>query len=224
MRRMNRVAAATVVSSFLALTVQAHAQAPGGVTVFEGARLIVGDGSAPIENGTIIVEGSRIVQAGRAADVRAPAGATRVDLNGKTVMPMLIDTHVHLSPTRDAAIRDLRRRAHFGVSTALSMGTDPYDLLALRTETLPGAARYLSAGRGITMPEPGRITVPHWITTEAEARKAVEELAGQKVDIVKIWVDSREGKYRKLPPEFYAAIIDEAHKRKLRVTAHIFDL
>jgi len=97
-------------------------------------------------------------------------------------------------------------------------------LLGMRAETIPGAARFLSAGRGITMPEPGRITVPHWITSEAEGRKAVQELAGQKVDIVKVWVDTRDGKYQKLTPAFYAAIIDEAHKHALRVTAHIFDL
>ena len=74
------------------------------------------------------------------------------------------------------------------------------------------------------MPEPGRTTVPYWVTTEADARKAVEELAAHKVDIVKIWVDSRDGKYKKLTPEIYAAVIDEAHKRGLRVTAHIFEL
>ncbi len=94
----------------------------------------------------------------------------------------------------------------------------------MRGETIPGAARFFSAGRGITMPEPGRITAPHWITTEAEGRKAVQELAAQKVDIVKIWVDDRDGKYKKLTPEIYGAIIDEAHKHGLRVTAHIFDL
>ncbi|HEY5870731.1 MAG TPA: amidohydrolase family protein, partial [Candidatus Tectomicrobia bacterium] len=74
------------------------------------------------------------------------------------------------------------------------------------------------------MPEPGRTTVPYWITTAADGRKAVEELATHKVDIVKIWVDSRDGKYQKLPPEIYGAIIDEAHQRGLRVTAHIFAL
>ena len=52
----------------------------------------------------------------------------------------------------------------------------------------------------------------------------MRELAEKKVDIVKIWVDTREGKYPKLPPEFYGPIIDEAHKRGLRVAAHIFDL
>jgi len=50
---------------------------------------------------------------------------------------------------------------------------------------------------------------------------AVVETAHQ-VDIVKIWVDTRDGRYPKLTPELYSAIIDEAHKRGLRVTAHIF--
>jgi imidazolonepropionase-like amidohydrolase len=222
MDRVHVVAVAAVVTlGFLAgFAIPASAQS---VTAFEGARLIVGDGRM-IENATLVVEGARIAQVGQTADVRVPAGATRVDLAGKTVMPMMIDTHVHLSPTRDARIRDLRLRAYYGVSAALSLGTDPYELLEMRGQTIPGAARFLSAGRGITMPEPGRTTVPYWITTEAEGRKAVEELAAHKVDMVKIWVDTRDGKYPKLTPELYGAVIDEAHKRGLRVTAHIFAL
>jgi imidazolonepropionase-like amidohydrolase len=66
--------------------------------------------------------------------------------------------------------------------------------------------------------------VPYWITTDAEARKAIQELASRKVDMVKIWVDDRDGKYKKLTPELYSAVIDEAHKNKLRVTAHIVTL
>jgi imidazolonepropionase-like amidohydrolase len=214
-----------VVGVVAAIGLPARAQAPaGGVTAFEGARLIVGDGSAPIENATLIVDGARIAQAGASSGIRVPDGATRVNVSGKTVMPMLIDTHVHLSPTRELIIRDLKRRAYFGVSAALSLGLDRYDVLDLRKETIPGAARFLSAGRGITMPEPGRITVPHWITTEAEARKAVEELAAYKVDIVKVWVDTRDDQYKKVPPEIYGPVIDEAHKRGLRVTAHIFNM
>jgi imidazolonepropionase-like amidohydrolase len=211
MRRVVALAA-TVALGFLAQSAS-PAAAQSGVTAFEGARLIAGDGGAPVENA-----------AGRAADVRVPVGATRVTLSGKTVMPMLIDTHVHLSPTRELIVRDLQRRAYFGVSAALSLGTDNYELLDMRREVMPGAARFLSAGRGITMPEPGRLTTPHWITSEEEGRKAVQELAGRKVDIVKIWVDSRDGKYKKLTPEIYGAIIDEAHKQGLRVTAHIFEL
>src|SRR5438105_7895750 len=65
------------------------------VIAYEGARLIVGDGRV-IENATLVVDGAKIAQTGGAADARVPAGAKRVSLQGKTVMPMLIDTHVHL--------------------------------------------------------------------------------------------------------------------------------
>src|SRR4029077_6010999 len=102
------LAAATLV----AVAVPARAD----VTAFEGARLIVGDGRT-IDNATLVVDGAKIVQAG--AGVAVPAGATRVNLAGKTVMPMIIDTHVHLSPTRERLIRDLKMRAYFGVSAVL---------------------------------------------------------------------------------------------------------
>ncbi len=222
MRRVSAVAVAAIVSASVLVRFAIPASTQS-VTAFEGARLIVGDGRV-IENATLIVDGPKIIQASGAADVRVPAGATRVSLAGKTVMPMLIDTHVHLGATRDAIVRDLRMRAYYGVSAALSLGTDSYEVLDMRSQTIPGATRFFSAGRGITMPEPGRTTVPYWITSEAEGRKAVEELAARKVDIVKIWVDTRDGKYKKLTPELYGAIIDEAHKGGLRVTAHIFDL
>jgi imidazolonepropionase-like amidohydrolase len=193
------------------------------VTAYEGARVIVGDGSV-IEDATLVVHGEKVVEAGPAAQVRVPAGATRISVAGKTVVPMLIDTHVHLGAGREAVIRDLKRRAYYGVSAVLSLGTDTFDVLDLRSQAIPGAARFLSAGRGITMQEPGRTTVPYWVVTETEARNAVKELAAHNVNIVKIWVDTRDGKYKKLTPELYGAIIDEAHKRGLRVTAHIFDL
>jgi imidazolonepropionase-like amidohydrolase len=193
--------------------------------VFEGARVIIGDGRAPIENATIVVDGARIAQVGRAADVKVPAGAARVSLAGKTVMPAIIDTHVHLSQEREALTQDLRRRSYYGVSAAMSLGQDVGDLpFQMRAQTLPGAARFFTAGRGLTAPEPGRTTAPYWITTAAEGRKAVQELAAQKVDIVKVWVDDRNGQFKKLTPDLYGAVIDEAHKHALRVTAHLFTL
>jgi imidazolonepropionase-like amidohydrolase len=193
-------------------------------TVFEGARVIVGDGRV-IDNATIVVNGGKIAQVGRAADVKAPAGATRVSLTGKTVMPTIVDTHVHTSQTREALTQDLTRRAYYGVSAAMSMGQDTETAaFDLRAMPVPGAARIFSAGRGITAPEPGRSMAPYWITTAAEGRKAVQEQAARKVDIIKIWVDDRDGKFMKLTPELYGAVIDEAHKNKLRVTAHLFTL
>jgi imidazolonepropionase-like amidohydrolase len=208
-----------------ALSVTVLSQAPAGVTVFEGARVIIGDTRAPIENASFVVSGARFVQVGRAADVRVPAGATRVSLAGKTVMPAIIDTHTHLSQTREGLLDDLRRRAYFGVSAAMSLGQDTTDAtFQVRAQTMPGLARLFTAGRGITGPEPGRTTAPYWVTTVDEARKAVRENAAKKVDIIKFWVDDRLGTVKKLPPELYAAVIDEAHKNGLRTIAHIYTL
>lgn len=194
-------------------------------TVFEGARVIIGDARPPIENATFIVADGRIVQIGTASDVRGPEGATRVNLAGKTVVPAFVDTHTHLSQTREGLTADLRRRAYYGVGAAMSLGQDTGDVaFQVRAEPIPGAALLRTAGRGITMPEPGRSEAPYWITTEAEGRKAVQELAAQKVDIVKVWVDDRDGKFKKLSADLYGPVIDEAHKAGLRVTAHIFNL
>src|SRR5262245_57799973 len=212
--------------SAAAWSATAFGQAPAtGVTVFEGARVIIGDGRPPIDNASFVVNGARFAQVGRAADVKAPAGATRVSLAGKTVMPAIIDTHTHLSQTREALTDDLRRRAYFGVGATLSLGQDTTDAsFQVRAQTAPGLARFFTAGRGITAPEPGRTTAPFWVTTAAEARKAVQENAAKKVDIVKIWVDDRMGTVKKLAPELYSAVIDEAHKSGLRVIAHIYTL
>src|SRR2546426_11899450 len=67
-----------------------------GATLFEGARLITGDGSAPIENSAFIVENTRFTRVGRRGELQAPAGAARVDLTGKTVMPAMVDLHGHI--------------------------------------------------------------------------------------------------------------------------------
>ena len=200
-------------------------QATATVTIFEGARLIIGDGSLPIDNSAFVVNGSRFTQVGRGGQVPAPAGARRVDLRGKTVIPAIIDTHTHLATNREMLVDQLQRKAYHGVGLATSLGSDNTDVaFQVRAETIANAARFRTAGRGITMPEPGRTEAPYWITTAAEGRKAVQELATKKVDIVKIWVDDRNGMYKKLTPELYTAIIDEAHKNGLRVTAHILTL
>ena len=213
-----RVALAFVALATLALNAQSN------VTIFENGRVIVGDGKV-LENASFLVQDSRIAQVGPASAIKAPAGAARVSLAGKTVMPAIVDAHVHTSTTAPELETDLRRRAHFGVSAALSMGLDGTDAaFAQRGKTTPGLARIFTAGRGITAPEKGRTEVPFWVTTPEEARKAVQENAAKKVDIIKIWVDDRDGKFPKLTPPLYTAVIDEAHRQKLRVSAHIFSL
>jgi imidazolonepropionase-like amidohydrolase len=221
-----------------------HAAAqPSGITLFEGARLIVGDGSSPIENSAFLVENDRIGAIGRKGRLQAPPGAARVDLTGKTVMPAIVNAHNHLgwavirtgeigkdTWSRENLIDHLRRAAYYGIAAVMNFGTDPGDVpFQVRSETIPDAALFRTAGRGMALPNAGPGAeywkpVAYGVTTEAEARNAVRELAARKVDIVKIWVDDRNGSVKKLPPPLYRAIIDEAHKHNLRAAAHIFYL
>ena len=202
-----------------------EAPATSTATVYEGARLVVGDGSDPIENATFVVDEDRFVAVGATGEVEAPEGAAHVDLTGRTVIPALIDTHVHFPTAREELIGALQRKAYYGVGAAMGLGRDVgEEVYQVRAETIPGVPRYRTSGQGITTPEPGRTEIPYWITTEEEARTAVQELAALEVDIVKIWVDDRGGQFEKMGPELYGAVIDEAHQHGLRVTAHIFAL
>ena len=160
MYRVNALAAAAVVAAGVLAGIAGLAFAQS-VTAFEGARLIVGDGRV-IENAVLVVDGARIAQAGVAGDVRVPAGATRVSLAGKTVMPMVIDTHVHLGATRDAIVRDLRLRAYYGISAALSLGTDSYEVLDMRGQGRIGEQGVRVAGEpgGQARVQPHRIFGP----------------------------------------------------------------
>ena len=212
----------------LSLALSACADAPGtgssDAVVFEGARVIVGDGGV-IENAVFVVEDGRFAAVGGAGEVEAPAGAAHMDLAGKTVMPAIVNAHIHLASDRETRTDQLQHYAYYGQSMLVSLGTEEGNVgLQMRGEVVPDGARSQSAGRGITSPEPGRSEVPHWVTTEEEARAAVRELAADQVDIVKIWVDDRSGQYERLSAELYEAVIDEAHANGLRVTAHVFTL
>lgn len=221
-----RSTAAILAALLAGLALQACMSRPepaSEAVVFRGALLIGGDGGPPVGDSALLVEEGRFTQVGPASEVDVPDGASTVDLSGLTVMPAIIDTHTHLNQEREALIADLRDRGRFGVSAAMSLGRDTGDL-SIREEEIPGAARFRSAGVGITAPEPGRSEIPYWVTTEDEAREAVREQAAREVDIIKIWVDDRNGQYEKLAPELYAAVIDEAHQHGIPVTAHIFAL
>jgi imidazolonepropionase-like amidohydrolase len=215
---------------------------PSGAILFEGGRLIPGDGSTPIENSAFLVENDRFSKIGRKGQLQAP-GAVRVDLTGKTVMPAIVNAHNHLgwaiiktgeigkdTYSRENLIDHLRRSAYYGIAAVMNFGTDPGDVpFEVRAEIIPNAALFRTAGRGMARPNAGPGAeywkpVAYGVTTEGEARKAVQELAANKVDIVKIWVDDRNGTVPKLTPSLYRAIIDEAHKHNLRAAAHIFYL
>ncbi len=208
--------------------------------LFEGARVIVDARRPALENAALLIDNGRIVKVGKKGAVRAPAGATRVDLTGKTVIPALIDSHVHLGYqkdltylasnfTRDNLVDQLNRYAYCGIAAVLSLGTDLGDLPFQMRAEQPAGALFLTAGRGFAAPNAGPAAAElkasaYGVSTEEEARKAVREQIAKKVDFVKVWVDDRNGTVQKLSPALYRAIIDEAHKHGTRVIAHVYYL
>jgi imidazolonepropionase-like amidohydrolase len=155
-----------------------HAQT--SATLYAGARLITGDGTV-IENSAFVVEDGRFTRAGRQGEVAIPAGAARIDLTGKTVMPTLVDLHGHFgfqniaagtmskaTFTRENLIDHLRRLAFHGVGAVVGIGdlVDRSDMkggrtgwgdvvLRVRDEVIPGAALFKTAGAGIAWPGAG---------------------------------------------------------------------
>src|SRR5262252_3764142 len=218
-------------------------QRPVRATVYEGARLIDGNGGSTIEDSAFVVADGRFTQIGRKSDVRAPADAAHVNLSGRTVMPALVDAHAHLGYrkgttfsadnfTRENIVDQLNQFAYWGISGVLSTGTDIGDLIfQIRSAAnAPSGSGTLvrTAWRGIAPPDAGPFppmrAAPFAVTSEAGARADVRELAARRVDFVKIWVDDRNGTLTKLSPAIYRAIIDEAHKNNLRVIAHVVTL
>jgi imidazolonepropionase-like amidohydrolase len=206
------------------LSVTAPAQQPASTTAFTGARVIDGTDRGPIENATILVRGGRIVSVGPAAAVTIPAGAQRVSLAGKTAIPGLVNAHGHVGNTvgmeqghysADNVTRDLKTYAAYGITTVFSLGDDQAAGFAARdaqrTPTLNHARLFVA----------GPVLAPK---SPADAVKLVDEDAAMKVDIVKIRVDDNLGTTPKMAPEIYKAVIDEAHKKGLRVAVHLFYL
>ena len=214
----------------------------GDATWFEGARLIVGDGSAPVENAAFLVEGDTFVWVGRQGEAEPPDVVERVDLSGKTVIPALIDAHQHIgltnigdgthskaNYTRENLVDHLERMAYHGVAATMSLGLESDEPLAfqLRDEVLPNAALFLTSGRGIAAtPMAGptsdyRLGIPRGAIDADQGREAVEELRSYGVEMVKIWVDDRGGTVPKLESGVYRAIIDTAHSNGMRVVAHV---
>ena len=188
----------------MASAVRVQAQAK----VFTGATLIDGTPRPAIVNATIVVNNGRIVAAGPASAIAIPDGAERIPLDGKYIIPGLINAHGHVN-----AAYDLRTYAAYGVTTVFSLGDVPDDVFAQRdtqdVSTLDRARVYIASPA----------IAPF---TADSGRRAVRNAAARKIDLVKIRVDDNLGTTRKATPAGYRAAIAEAHKRNLRVAAHLF--
>ena len=196
--------------SVLLVAIATTASAQSSVKAFTDLRLIDSTGATPLTTSTIVVRDGRIAAVGPSSRTNVPAGAQRISLRGKVVIPGLINSHGHVN-TPD----DLRTYAAYGVTTVVSLGGESEAVFAARAAqnipTLDRARVYVA----------GPVLTPR---TPDEARTMVAGVADQKVDWVKIRVDDNLGTATKMPPEVYRAVIDEAHKRGLRVATHLYYL
>jgi len=181
-------------------------------TAFVGGRVIDGTGRV-IDNGTVVINGAKITAVGPAS-TPVPAGATRVDLKGKTSLPGLINAHGHVpattglrtdaaSYTRDNVLRQLRTYAMYGLTTVYSLGDDQAAGFELRDEnaTALDRARIFVAG-----------TVIGGNTAE-EARANTAKAVAMKPDVLKIRVDDNLGSTRRMPEAAWRAVIEEGDSR-----------
>ena len=211
--------------------------------VLRDIRLIDGTGRAPIEHASILIKNGRIAQIVTRGTAGSWGDARVLKLSGKTVMPALINGHGHLGLTKGTKVspanytaenvqRQLMQYERYGVTTMISLGMNKDLLYQLRSQQGKGelgGATILTADRGIGTPHgvPGVKVGPDQLyrpATPEEARKDVQEMASRDPNLIKVWVDTN---FRTLPapnPAVYIAAVDEAHRLKLRVAAHVFYL
>ena len=193
-----------------------------------GAKLIDGSGGPAIEDSIIVIRGTRIQAAGARSHTPVPKGGEIIDGAGKVIIPGLIDLHCHYFGDPADVERAFRTQLYFGVTTARSIGVDPAETLAVFADARAGkipAPRLYTAGLGFTHPEGHPVAEPivNRPATEEEARQMVRELAAQKVDFVKMWVESKNETVPKITPEIRTAVVQEAAKHDIPSVAHISD-
>jgi len=242
--RRSTLLACCVVAVSAASGAYSQSRGPVNAVLYEGGRLIIGDGTV-IDSGAFVVENGRIGAVGPRSAVTPPDSAARVDLTGKTVMPSMINAHVHIgyegytswgaqNYTPQNVLDHLQREAFYGVGATTSVGSSPTDQ-SLQFERDQRAGKFPPASRfffmpGMAPPNGGPDAVllkgttalhaVNEVSTAQEARAAIRTMAGKGIRNVKIWVDDRRGSYPKMTPDVYNAVIDEAHKHQMVVHAH----
>lgn len=208
--------------------------------LLKNVAVIDGSGKPTQHNMNVLLKGGKIESISK--DLHSFDGRT-VDLSGKTIMPLLTNVHGHLGMARGTTVapenfnreqitKELERYQLYGIGNVVSMGTDKELIFTLRDAShigqVPGATVY-TAGYGFrpplgTKPQETGMENVYRPSTPEEAVNNVKELAQWKPDMIKIWVDDMGGTTEKIKPEVYRAIIGEAHRKGIRVAAHLYYL
>ena len=214
--------------------------------LFQNASLIIGDGSV-LTNHDLLIENGLIVSLGE--NLPPPDTGLVVDLQGKWVMPALIDAHAHLGfQSRQSWGADnydlenltdnLEQYAYYGFGAVFSAGSDPAEIAQLLTATVRSRnnlPEFLYAA-GLAPPGEGPnnqfleqtsqvqartgYQVLYGVTDPESARQTVTDLALKGFEFLKIWVDDRGGSQTKLAPEIYRAVAQHAGEAGLKVFVH----
>lgn len=214
-------------------------QAPKGKLALVGGMLITGLDEPPIHHAAVVIEGNRILAAGRASETSVPPDADVIDTSGRAMLPGLIDLHVHLIilghgdyDRWDPWIAEhklvervmeisAKQLLMAGVTSAVDLGGTLKESLSVRDRIrrgeIPGPRMWMS-GPWITR-DPGdyspALETQLVVDTPEQAAQATERLARAGVDVIKAYVE--------LKPAHYKAIVDAAHRHGLKVHAHVYE-
>ena len=203
------------------VSVDAPAVALTHVTVIDGS------GAAPATDQTVIISGGKIQAVGPSARTAAPAGARVMDLAGHTVIPGLIGMHDHTFYLTYGVERPVQSNYSYpklylgsGVTTIRTTGSmNPYAELNVKAEIERGDApgpRMIVGGPYMIGPKPDPRLEPFGAlraATPEEARRAVAYWGEEGATWIKV--------YASISRDQLAAVVDEAHKRGMKVTGHL---
>lgn len=190
-----------------------RAQKP--VTVVQGGRLIDGNGGPPLENSVIVIDGERIRAVGAEGSLQIPAGAKVVDASGLSILPGLIDAHIHSLDFFPPLF------LHFGVTTVVDTANPTEWIIAQRDALESGrikGPRMFVTGVVIDGPDRSadrRDDYRTSVATPEEARATARSLLARGVDLLKV--------YQHLTPELLRPIVEEAHRAGTEAVGHSHD-
>lgn len=186
------------------------------IIVFEGATLIIGDGSAPLEKSAIVIENDKIIAVGRLGEVQYPENAEIISLKDRWLLPGFMDLHFHINTLEQQEA--LATLLQFGITTFRNTAATPEFGIELRDKIASGE---IKGPRMFTSGELIDITGGFWsntpsavgVATEEEIKNEVRRQAEMGVDFVKL--------YAHLEPELIKAGIDAAREVGVKSIGHL---
>lgn len=197
---------------------------PAPPLVLTGATLVDGTGRDAIEDAVVEVVGGRITNVSRRGDIPPPAGSNTVDLSGKTMLPGLIDSHVHLGllPYNRFGVEDpmplfdrfMRAFVEYGVTTVRCTGSPDLDWsFGILKEGNSRWPRFYGSGPNLDGPPGGPHPGLRVVRTAEEALAQTLDLLDNGADFIKVYVW--------MTGEILRAVVSVAHSRGRKVAAHV---